>query len=171
MRKLIPLVVVAAVAAALGFLGRGERSTAATSVQSAATQRDAHYWRQLISAFEPGTRLKLSSMSDHRLLILPGGPAMALHFDNMNLAKAENLNWVALAIPGKFTRADQGRVNRLYGPGFTHFHSFENDAHGGPAGTKGVWFVHVGTRDFRSPFGRVQRGKVDLHFMPTRPPR
>jgi hypothetical protein len=34
-----------------------------------------------------------------------------------------------------------------------------------------VWFVHVGGRDFRSPFGRVERGKVDLRFMPTRPPR
>ncbi len=110
-------------------------------------------------------------MSDHYVLPLQGGLVMALHFDNMNLAKAKNLNWVAMAIPGKFTRADQNRVNRLYGPGFTHFHSLENDAHGGPAGTAGVWFVHVGARDFTSPFGKVKKGQVDPNFMPTKPPR
>jgi hypothetical protein len=110
-------------------------------------------------------------MADHRLLMLPSGVALALHFDNMNLAKAKHLNWVALAIPGRFTKADQARVNRLYGPGFTHFHNFKTDVHGGPAGVEGVWFVHVGARNFTSPFGKVRLGKVDRNFMPTAPPR
>jgi len=144
---------------------------AALKTQLADTQRDARFWRQLTSAFVPGKQLGLNSMADHSLLRTPGGPVLALHFDNLNLAKAKNLNWVALAIPGRFTRADQARVNKLYGPGFTHFHDFAADVHAGKPGVKGVWFVHVGTRDFTSPFGRVRTGKVDLNFMPTRPPR
>jgi hypothetical protein len=144
---------------------------AALKTQLADTQRDARFWRQLTSAFVPGKQLGLNSMADHSLLRTPGGPVLALHFDNLNLAKAKNLNWVALAIPGRFTRADQARVNKLYGPGFTHFHDFAADVHAGKPGVKGVWFVHVGTRDFNSPFGRVRTGKVDLNFMPTRPPR
>ncbi|HZB34841.1 MAG TPA: hypothetical protein VE440_02100 [Gaiellaceae bacterium] len=84
----------------------------------------------------------------------------------MNLEKARNLNWVAYALPGRFTRADQARLN----PGFTHFHSFKNDAHGGLVGTDGVWLVHIGTRIFRSPCGQVRTGKVDRNFMPTKPP-
>ncbi|MGH2920829.1 MAG: hypothetical protein ACRDKU_02015 [Gaiellaceae bacterium] len=143
---------------------------AALEARLASVERDARFWRQLTSAFVPGKTLGLSSMSDHSLRRTPGGPVLALHFDNMNLEKAANLNWVAFALPGRFTRADQARVNRLYGPGFTHFHSFKSDAHGGPAGTKGVWFVHIGTRTFRSPFGQVRSGRVDLNFMPTKPP-
>jgi hypothetical protein len=146
------------------------QEVAALEAQLASSERDARFWRQLTSAFVPGKRLGLSSMSDHVILRTPGGPVLALHFDNMNLEKARNLNWVAYALPGRFTRADQGRLNRLYGPGFTHFHSFKNDAHGGPAGANGVWFVHIGTRNFRSPFGQVRVGKVDQTFMPTKPP-
>ena len=146
------------------------QEVSALKAQLANAERDARYWRQLTSAFVPGKRLGMNSMSDHVLLRTPGGPVLALHFDNMNLDKAQNLNWVAYALPGRFTRADQARLNRIYGPGFTHFHSFKNDAHGGPAGTKGVWFVHIGTRNFRSPFGQVRAGKVDLNFMPTKPP-
>jgi hypothetical protein len=146
-----------------------DREIAALKAQLANAQRDARYWQQLTSAFVPGKRLGLNSMADHLLLRTPGGPVLALHFDNMNLAKAKNLNWVAYALPGVFTRADQARVNRLYGPGFTHFHDFKADAHAGKPGAKGVWFVHIGTRDFTSPFGRVRSGKVDLNFMPTKP--
>jgi hypothetical protein len=91
--------------------------------------------------------------------------------DNPSLAKAKNVNWVAVAVPGVFTKADQARVNRLYGPGFTHFHDLKGDSHGGAPGTKGVWFLHIGTRNFTSPFGEVQRGKVDQSFMPAPPPR
>ena len=144
---------------------------AALETQLASAQRDARFWRQLSSAFTPGKKLGIDSMADHTLLRTPGGPVLALHFDNMNLAKAKNLNWVAFAVPGRFTRADQARVNRLYGPGFTHFHDLKGDAHGGKAGTRGIWFVHIGTRNFKSPFGRVRTGKVDQTFMPTRPPR
>src|ERR671919_2706041 len=144
---------------------------AALETQLASAQRDARFWRQLTSAFTPGKKLGINSMADHTLLRTPGGPVLALHFDNMNLAKAKNLNWVAFAVPGVFTRADQRRVNRLYGPGFTHFHDFEADVHAGKPGAKGVWFVHVGARNFTSPFGKVRAGKVDLNFMPTKPPR
>jgi len=28
-----------------------------------------------------------------------------MHFDNMNLAKTKNLNWVAMGVPGVFTKA------------------------------------------------------------------
>ncbi len=146
------------------------REVAALKAQLANSQRDARFWRQLTSAFVPAKKLGLNSMADHVVLRTPGGPVLALHFDNMNLAKAKNLNWVAYAIPGRFTRGDQARLNRLYGPGFTHFHDLKTDVHGGNPGTKGVWFVHIGTRNFASPFGRVRVGKVDPNFMPTRPP-
>ena len=148
-----------------------EQELTALKTELANAERDAKFWRQLTSAFVPGKKLGLNSMADHVILRTSGGPVLALHFDNMNLARAQNLNWVAYALPGRFTRADQARLNRLYGPGFTHFHSFKNDAHGGPAGTNGVWFVHIGTRNFRSPFGQVRVGRVDRTFMPTRPPR
>jgi hypothetical protein len=168
-------------ALAVGALvGSGDASSAPGSAQQELTrlraevatlEQDAKFWRQLVSGFPAAKALGMNSMADHRLLILPSGVALALHFDNVNLAKAKNLNWVALAIPGQFTKADQARVNRLYGPGFTHFHVFNRDVHAGRPGEKGVWFVHVGARDFRSPFGLVKDGKVDLRFMPTRPPR
>ena len=145
------------------------KELAALKAQLASAERDAKFWRQLSSAFVPAKRLGLNSMADHVMLRTPGGRVLALHFDNMNLAKARNLNWVAYALPGRFSRADQARLNRLYGPGFTHFHDLKTDAHGGKPGTKGVWFVHIGTRNFRSPFGQVRAGKVDPNFMPTKP--
>jgi hypothetical protein len=176
----IPLVL-AGIALAAASVGSGGAATTTASAQQreiarlraevANLRRDAHFWQQLSSTFRPAKSMDLNSMADHQMLVLPGGLVMALHFDNMNLAKAKNLNWVAMAVPGTFTRADQARVNRLYGPGFTHFHDFKNDVHAGRVGTKGVWFVHVGARDFRSPFGKVQKGKVDPNFMPTRPRR
>ncbi len=150
--------------------GSSTQEVAALKAQLASAERDARFWRQLNSAFVPAKRMGLNSMADHVVLRTPGGPVLALHFDNMNLDKAQNLNWVAYALPGSFTRADQARLNRLYGPGFTHFHSFKTDAHGGKLGTRGVWFVHIGTRNFRSPFGQVRSGKVDRNFMPTKPP-
>jgi hypothetical protein len=143
---------------------------AALRAQLASAERDAQFWRQLTSAFTPGQRIGLKAMADHLVLRTPGGPVLALHFDDMNLDKAQNLNWVAYALPGRFTRADQARLNRTYGPGFTHFHDLKRDVHGGKLGTKGVWFVHIGTRNFQSPFGRVRVGKVDPNFMPTKPP-
>ncbi len=136
---LVPLGIVLAAAIA-AVAGRSTASAAPAGVGQQVAQlrsqvdtlrRDARFWRQLSSAFTPGRSMGLNSMADHSLLVLPGGPVMALHFDNMNLAKAKNLNWVALAIPGRFTKADQARVNRLYGPGFTHFHVFDRDVHAG----------------------------------------
>jgi hypothetical protein len=180
-RRLLLGTALAGFAAAIAFVSLTTRSQAGTvssaqevsalKARLANAERDARFWRQLTSAFVSGKRMGLSSMSDHVIRRTPGGPVLALHFDNMNLDKARNLNWVAYALPGRFTRADQARLNRIYGPGFTHFHSFKNDAHGGPAGTNGVWFVHIGTRNFRSPFGQVRAGKIDQNFMPTRPPR
>jgi hypothetical protein len=174
-KALFATTAVASFAAALALLALTTRSEAGTAsatqdARLASVERDARFWRQLTSAFVPAKRMGLNAMADHVVLRTPGGPVLALHFDNMNLAKAKNLNWVAFALPGRFTRADQARVNRLYGPGFTHFHDLKTDIHGGKLGTRGIWFVHIGTRNFRSPFGRVQVGKVDPNFMPTRPP-
>jgi hypothetical protein len=167
-RRFLVGVAIAVLFAAFALLALTARSEA--GMVSSTQERDAKFWRQLTSAFTPAKQLGLKSMSDHVMLRTPGGPVLALHFDNMNLAKAQNLNWVAFAVPGRFSRADQARVNRLYGPGFTHFHDLKTDVHGGKVGTKGVWFVHIGTRNFQSPFGRVRTGKVDVNFMPTRPP-
>ncbi len=50
-----------------------------------------------------------------------------------------------------------------------HFHDFVHDTHGGAPGAKGYWLVHIGTRDFRSPFGHVKDGAVDPTMMPTTP--
>jgi hypothetical protein len=179
-RRLIVVVGLAALAAAVALSAHAtgsqagttsaERELASLERQLAVAQRDARFWQQLTSAFVPGKRLGLNAMADHLVLRTPGGPVLALHFDDMNLAKAKNLNWVAYALPGRFSRSDQTRLNRLYGPGFTHFHDLKTDVHGGKAGAKGVWFVHIGTRNFASPFGRVRQGKVDTNFMPTRPP-
>ena len=164
------LALAAALAAIVGVVAATTAQGSPQSQATSAEKRDARFWRQLTSAFTPAKRMGLDAMADHLILRTAGGPVLALHFDNMNLAKAKNLNWVAYALPGKFTRSDQSRLNRLYGPGFTHFHSFKTDVHGGKVGAPGVWFVHIGTRDFRSPFGNVQSGKVDTKFMPT-PPR
>jgi hypothetical protein len=91
-----------------------------------------------------------------------------LHLDNMDLSKAENLNWVALGVPGRFCKQEQERVEAQFGPGFTHFHDMANDTHGGAPGAEGVWFVHTAVRDFESPMsgGAVSQG-VDHNFMPT----
>lgn len=147
------------------------RELAALRARLAVAERDAKFWQQLVQNFRPATSLKLNSMSDHEVLMLPSGLLLALHFDSMNLAKAKNLNWVAVGVPGAFTKADQARVNALYGPGFTHFHDLKTDIHGGKPSTKGVWFVHVGARTFTSPFGKVTQGRVDPSFMPTAPPK
>jgi hypothetical protein len=146
------------------------REIARLQAQLSATQQDAKFWQQLVQNFTPAKSLGMNSMSDHQVLMLPSGLVMALHFDNMSLAKAKNLNWLAVGIPGVFTKADQARVNKLYGPGVTHFHDLKADVHGGKPGTKGVWFIHVGARNFTSPFGKVSSAKIDPNFMPTAPP-
>ncbi len=160
------LIALAMVAVGIGLGAALFGGNAASS--SAGDSRDAHLWRQLTAAVPPAPA-SLKSMSDHRLLTLPSGVTVGLHFDNMRVEKAKNLNWIAIAVPGKFTKADQERVNRKYGPGFTHFHDMKADTHGGQPGVKGAWFLHVGARDFTSPFGEVKTGQVDNRFMPTKP--
>ncbi len=125
--------------------------------------RAAHYWEQLTALMQP---VEMSSMADHRAFMLPSGVVVGLHFDNMDLSQAQNLNWVALGIPGRFCAADQQRVEGAYGPGFTHFHDMANDMHGGAPGAEGVWFVHTAVRDFQAPWGSVTQG-IDSGFMPT----
>jgi len=81
--------------------------------QVAALQGDAGYWKQLVSIMEP---MKLATMTDHRAYMLPSGVVLALHFDDMDLSKAKNLNWVALGVPGKFCERDRERVTASFGP-------------------------------------------------------
>jgi hypothetical protein len=163
------LVVVVALAAA-GCGGSGDATedrAAALQRELAGVRQDAKYWNQLTSLMQP---VELSSMSDHRAYMLPSGIVVALHFDNLELDKAKNLNWLALGFPGVFCKHDQERVSSRFGRGFTHFHDLENDAHGGKPGARGVWFVHVGVRDFEAPWGFVRQG-IDERFMPTPAPR
>lgn len=166
----IPTVVAAALlATACGGGGDAPAQAAGSDAESASVREDAKYWEQLTSLMKP---VELKSMTDHRAYMLPSGYLLALHFDDMDLEKAENLNWVALGVPGTFCEKDQQRVEREFGPGLTHFHDLEADTHGGKARAKGVWFVHVGVRDFESPMSTapVKGGKPDPGFMPTPPP-
>ena len=134
--------------------------------QVSALGQDSTYWTQLTSLLEPVT---MPAMTDHRVFMLPTGGVIALHFDNLNLSRAENLNWVALGVPGVFCKDDQERVEAQFGPGFTHFHDMVNDIHGGAPGAEGVWFVHTAVRDFQAPWGPVSQG-IDHNFMPTAAP-
>lgn len=168
----VPLaVVVALVAAGCGGDegGASEADAADLRAELADARQDSRYWQQLTSLMEP---VELASMTDHRAYMLPSGYLLALHFDDMDLEQAKNLNWFALGVPGTFCKNDQQRVEQEFGQGFTHFHDLEADTHGGKPGAKGVWFVHVGVRDFTSPMseGPVEGGKPDPGFMPTPAP-
>jgi hypothetical protein len=149
--------------------GASEAEAADLRAQLADARQDSRYWQQLTNLMEP---VELQSMTDHRAYMLPSGYLLALHFDNMDLEQAENLNWVALGVPGTFCKTDHRRVEEEFGPGVTHFHDLEADTHGGKPGAEGVWFVHVAVRDFTSPMseGPVEGGKPDAGFMPTAPP-
>ncbi len=157
--------VAAAMLGAVGMLA-GCASEQEYDASSTAQEKDAKYWHQLAGLMQP---VEMPSMTDHRAYMLPGGMVVATHFDNMDLAKAENLNWVAVGFPGKFCKSDQARLEAEYGKGFTHFHSMKNDTHGGEQGEEGVWFVHVAVREFEAPWGNVTPG-VDQGFMPTEAP-
>ncbi len=168
----VPVVVAAALlATACGGEGNGasDAEAAASEAEIADLRQDAKYWEQLTNLMEP---VELKSMTDHRAYMLPSGYLLALHFDSLELEEAENLNWVALGVPGRYCKKDQQRVEQEFGPGVTHFHDLEADTHGGKPGAKGVWFVHVAVRDFTSPMseGPVEGGKPDSGFMPTPPP-
>ncbi len=163
---------VAGLALGGAFFGGGAGALAASPSARGQITQDARFWQQLVSIFKPAgpAPFNLRSMSDHRLYMLRSGYILALHFDSMNLARARNLNWIALGVPGVFTKADQARVTRQFGPGFSHFHDLIHDTHGGKLGAKGAWFLHIGVRDFTSPWGKVRAGQIDPNFMPT-PPR
>ena len=173
-RMALPVLASLAAGLALGatLLAGSGASAAVTKAdpQIAPLKRDARFWQELTAVLEPAPA-HLRSMQDHRLYVLPGGAIIGLHFDSMDLAKAKNLNWVVFGVPGVFTKADQRRVERQYGQGFTHFHDLTADTHGGKPGAQGAWFVHVGARNFTSPFGQVKTGAIDPRFMPTPPPR
>ncbi|MFW6181684.1 MAG: hypothetical protein ACOC8N_08050 [Spirochaetota bacterium] len=175
MRKNMIMIVLAAAVLLAGvpaFAGSREklearnREIADLQEQVARLETDAKFWRQLTALLKP---VEMPLMTDHRAFVLPSGLVLALHFDNMDLDKAENLNWVAIGIPGEYWKEDQERVETLYGKGFTHFHDMENDIHGGEPGAKGVWFVHIAVRDFEAPWGPVTAG-IDHNFMPMPAP-
>jgi hypothetical protein len=159
-----------ALGAALLDGNRASAAPAKADPQLSTFRQEARFFEQLTSVLKPAPA-HLRSMQDHRLYMLPSGIIVGLHFDNMKLAKAKNLNWVVFGVPGVFTKADQARVSKEYGPGFVHFHDFAADAHGGKPGAKGFWFVHVGARNFTSMFGKVTTGTIDPRMMPTPPPR
>ncbi len=168
----IPVVAAAALlATACGGDGNGAGGgpAGAGEAELADLRQDAKYWEQLTNLMEP---VELKSMTDHRAYMLPSGYLLALHFDDMDLEQAENLNWVALGVPGRFCKKDQERVENEFGPGFTHFHDLEADTHGGKPGAEGVWFVHIGVRDFESPMSEtpVAAGRINSGFMPTPAP-
>jgi hypothetical protein len=164
----LTLSVVAAALIAVGALGGATVSSLDSSRAHAQSGDAARYWDQLLALMPPVT---MPTMTDHRAYMLPTGVVMALHFDNMDLSRAENLNWLALGIPGTFCASDQQRVEAAYGAGFTHFHDMVNDIHGGAPGASGVWFVHSAVREFNSPMsgGPVKPG-IDMNFMPTPAP-
>lgn len=145
-----------------------QAQVAAAQTQLSSSQQDVTYWKQLTALLQP---VEMKSMSDHRAYMLPSGVLLALHFDNMDLKQAKNLNWVAWGVPGTFCKSDQQRLQQLYGQGVTHFHDMAKDTHGGAPGAMGVWFVHTAVREFDSPMsgGRVKPG-VDTSFMPTPAP-
>jgi len=145
-----------------------DQEIASLKTQLATAEKDAKFWRQLTAVMQP---VEMKNMTDHRAYMLPSGVVLATHFDNMDLSKAENLNWLALGIPGTYCKSDQERVENLYGKGaFTHFHDLKNDVHGGQPGAEGVWFVHIAVRDFQAPWGQVKGGAPDTAFMPTPAP-
>lgn len=164
----LTLSLTAAALIAIGAVGGATLSSLGTSNAEAQSGNSAHYWDQLMGLLQP---VEMPTMTDHRAFMLPSGVVMALHFDNMNLSQAQNLNWLALGIPGSFCASDQQRVEGAYGSGFTHFHDMVNDIHGGAPGASGVWFVHSAVRDFDSPMsgGPVKQG-IDMNFMPTPAP-
>lgn len=140
-----------------------DQEIATLKTQLGTLQQDGTYWKQLTSAVMP---LTLKTMTDHRAHMLQSGAVIALHFDDMDLGTAKNLNWIAFGAPGKYCQADQQRIEAQFGKGFTHFHDMKNDTHGGKAGVEGVWFIHTAVREFDAPWGHVTPG-VDLKFMPT----
>lgn len=149
----------------VGALTVGLLSAACAQAAGAQEQQELKYYQQLTSLLKP---VEMKTMTDHKAFMTPDGMVIGLQYDNMDLSKAQNLNWVAVGVPGKFTKAEQARVERDFGKGFTHFHDMKNDVHGGAPGAEGLWFKHIAVREFEAPWGKVQPG-VDEKFMPTPP--
>lgn len=176
-RKTVGIVGVGLVTLGLGACGNDDAAEnlqakdnqiAGLQAQISQSAKSVQFWNQLTGLMQP---VQMPSMKDHRAFMLPSGVVLALHFDDFDLDKAQNLNWVAWGVPGKFCSADQQAVEAKYGKGFTHFHDMKNDVHGGAPGAEGVWFVHIAVRDFNSPMsgGPISQG-IDHNFMPTKAP-
>lgn len=134
---------------------------------------EADQMKQLQAAYN--ARPIQPHMGDHQFMALDDGTLLFLHFDKA-ADKAEKLLYVGQAVPGKFTKAEQERVERQFGKGFTHFHqkncsgSNPEACHGGKGGEDGYWFRHVAVDSFTMPWGAVKPG-IDHNFMPTPPPQ
>lgn len=76
-----------------------DQEVVSLKAQLAALQQDETYWKQLTSVVMP---VSLQTMTDHRAHLLQTGGIIALHFDDMDLGKARNLNWIAFGVPGKY---------------------------------------------------------------------
>ena len=87
------------------------QQVAALNARLAGAEQNAKFWQQLVQNFKPAKSLELNSMADHQVLVLPSGLVLALHFDSMNLAKAKNLNWVAVGIPARVIKRGGASVN------------------------------------------------------------
>ncbi|MEE8418497.1 MAG: hypothetical protein V3S02_00125 [Dehalococcoidales bacterium] len=53
--------------------------------QLTTVEQDAKYWTQLSTVF---MQVDLPSMTDHKVVMTPGGMMVALHFDNHDISKA-----------------------------------------------------------------------------------
>lgn len=139
-----------------------------------AKSREAKEMEQLKAAYT--AKPLQPAMVDHLFMDVGDGTYLFLHFDK-EVGKESKLLYVGVAVPGRFTKAEQERVERQFGKGFTHFHQGKNcpganaDAcHGGKGGEDGYWFRHVAVDSFKMPWGDVKPG-TDHNFMPTSPPQ
>jgi hypothetical protein len=123
------------------------------------------------------------AMPDHLIKTLADSSLFFLHFDQP-VGQDSQILWIGTAVPGRFCKADQERVQAAQGPGFIHFHQKNipgNDpmaGHGGKGGEDGYWFRHVATTSIPKgdmmagtgvPWGPVRPG-IDMDFMPTAAP-
>lgn len=135
---------------------------------------NAKQMQQLKAAYSSPSPVS-PAMPDHIFLAQGDGTFLFLHFDKP-VGKAEKVLYTGIAVPGVFSKADQERVEKQYGKGFTHFHRTKcaandpNACHGADrVGEEGYWFRHTAVDSFKMPWGDVRPG-TDYSFMPTPPP-
>jgi hypothetical protein len=133
----------------------------------------AHQMKQLRKVFDDSPFQP--AFTNHLYMELDDGSLMFFHF-NAPLGQDSRLLYIGIAVPGRFCKQDQERVESQYGPGFPHFHQKvvpgATDAgagHGGQGGEEGYWFRHVAVGEFDMPWGHVTPG-IDHNFMPTPAP-